>query len=71
LDSTLRLLLLLRTLSLGLLISLLSTQVPWTEGDYPPCADCPSDPVVTFILALVVLCVFTFLGYLAGADSKN
>jgi hypothetical protein len=46
-------------------------QVPWTEGDYPPCADCPSDPVVTFILALVVLCVAAFLGYLAGVDSKN
>ena len=46
-------------------------QVPWTEGDYPPCVDCPSDPVVTFVLALVVLCVVAFLGYLAGADSKD
>ena len=47
-------------------------QVPWTEGDYPPpCVDCTPDPVVTFILALVVLCVVAFLGYLAGADSKD
>lgn len=46
-------------------------QIPWTEGDYPPCVDCPSDPVVTFILTLVAVCLFTFLGYLAGVDSRD
>ena len=75
LGNTLKLSPLLRTLSLGLLISclsaLLSAQVPWTEGDYPPCVDCTPDPVVTFLLALVVLCLAAFLGYLAGADSKD